>query len=136
MHTKSSSSSSLPYIALAISPPPIANADELDISAPTLDALHTTSFNPSTEILTLTHIEAFEISAAFYNGFYTRTRYAYTAAYREISEFEKVEGMQRRDVSETAEPQKARLRCVSEGRPRARTSVAVSERAQQNDCWC
>jgi hypothetical protein len=92
MHTKSSSSSSLPYIALAISPPPIANADELDISAPTLDALHTTSFNPSTEILTLTHIEAFEISAAFYNGFYTRTRYAYTAAYREISEFEKVEG--------------------------------------------
>lgn len=42
--------------------------------------------------------------------------------------------MQRRDVSETAEPQNARLRCVSEGRPRARTSVAVSERAQQKDC--
>jgi hypothetical protein len=41
--------------------------------------------------------------------------------------------MQRSDVSETAEPQKARLRCVREGRPRARTSVAVSERAQQND---
>jgi hypothetical protein len=42
--------------------------------------------------------------------------------------------MQRREVSETAEPQKARLRCVREGRPRARTSVAVSERAQQKDC--
>lgn len=41
--------------------------------------------------------------------------------------------MQRREVSETAEPQKARLRCVREGRPRARTSVAVSERAQQKD---
>jgi len=41
--------------------------------------------------------------------------------------------IQRREVSETAEPQKARLRCVSEGRPRARTSVAVSERAQQKD---
>jgi hypothetical protein len=41
--------------------------------------------------------------------------------------------MQRRDVSETAEPQKARLRCVRDGRPRARTSVAVSERAQQKD---
>src|SRR5690242_5101378 len=41
--------------------------------------------------------------------------------------------MQRSDVSETAEPQKARLRCVRFGRPRARTSVAVSERAQQND---
>lgn len=41
--------------------------------------------------------------------------------------------MQRRDVSETAEPQKARLRWVREGRPRARTSVAVSERAQQKD---
>lgn len=41
--------------------------------------------------------------------------------------------MQRSEVSETAEPQKARLRCVSEGRPRARTSVAVSERAQQKD---
>lgn len=41
--------------------------------------------------------------------------------------------MQRREVSDTAEPQKARLRCVREGRPRARTSVAVSERAQQKD---
>lgn len=41
--------------------------------------------------------------------------------------------MQRSDESETAEPQKARLRCVREGRPRARTSVAVSERAQQKD---
>ena len=41
--------------------------------------------------------------------------------------------MQRKEVSETAEPQKARLRCVSAGRPRARTSVAVSERAQQKD---
>jgi hypothetical protein len=41
--------------------------------------------------------------------------------------------MQRRDVSETAEPQKARLRWVREVRPRARTSVAVSERAQQKD---
>jgi hypothetical protein len=42
--------------------------------------------------------------------------------------------MQRSEVSETAEPQKARLRCVRLGRPRARTSVAVSERAQQKDC--
>lgn len=41
--------------------------------------------------------------------------------------------MQRRLVSETAEPQKARLRWVREARPRARTSVAVSERAQQKD---
>ena len=41
--------------------------------------------------------------------------------------------MQRSEVSETAEPQKARLRWVRLGRPRARTSVAVSERAQQND---
>jgi hypothetical protein len=43
--------------------------------------------------------------------------------------------MHRREESETAEPQKARLRCVSDGRPRARTSVAVSERAQQKDCY-
>jgi hypothetical protein len=43
--------------------------------------------------------------------------------------------MLRSDESETAEPQKARLRCVREGRPRARTSVAVSERAQQNDYY-
>jgi hypothetical protein len=42
--------------------------------------------------------------------------------------------MQRKEVSETAEPQKARLRWVREVRPRARTSVAVSERAQQKDC--
>jgi hypothetical protein len=41
--------------------------------------------------------------------------------------------MQRRLVSETAEPQKARLRWVREGKLRARTSVAVSDRAQQND---
>lgn len=41
--------------------------------------------------------------------------------------------MDRRDESDTAEPQKARLRCVSEGQPSARTSVAVSERAQQKD---
>ena len=36
--------------------------------------------------------------------------------------------------AETAEPQKARFKWVREGRPRARTSVAVSERAQQKDC--
>jgi hypothetical protein len=36
-------------------------------------------------------------------------------------------------VSDTADPQKARLRCVRFGRPRARTSVAVSESAQQKD---
>jgi hypothetical protein len=36
-------------------------------------------------------------------------------------------------VSETAEPQKARLRCWREGQPRARTSVAMSLRAQQKD---
>ena len=45
----------------------------------------------------------------------------------------KCSDMQRSEVSETAEPQKARLRCVRLGRPRARTSVAVSESAQQND---
>lgn len=41
--------------------------------------------------------------------------------------------MQRSEVSETALPQKARFRWVRDGRPSARTSVAVSERAQQND---
>jgi hypothetical protein len=41
--------------------------------------------------------------------------------------------MQRREVSETADPQKARFRWVRAGRPSASTSVAVSERAQQND---
>ena len=42
--------------------------------------------------------------------------------------------MLRREESETAEPQKERFRCVRCGQPRARTSVAVSERAQQKDC--
>lgn len=42
--------------------------------------------------------------------------------------------MERRDWSETAEPQKERLRCVRAGQPRERTSVEVSERAQQKDC--
>ena len=42
--------------------------------------------------------------------------------------------MLRREESETALPQKERFRWVSWGQPRARTSVAVSERAQQNDC--
>lgn len=41
--------------------------------------------------------------------------------------------MERREESETAEPQKASLRDWSCGQPRERTSVAVSERAQQND---
>ena len=41
--------------------------------------------------------------------------------------------MRCKDGSETAEPQKERLRYVSEGHPRARTSVEVSERAQQKD---
>jgi len=41
--------------------------------------------------------------------------------------------MERRDWSETAEPQKERLRCVRAGQPRERTSVEVSERAQQKD---
>lgn len=42
--------------------------------------------------------------------------------------------MERSDESDTADPQNARLRCVSDGQPRATTSVAVSESAQQKDC--
>ena len=41
--------------------------------------------------------------------------------------------MLRNDESETAEPQKERLSLCRLGQPRARTSVAVSERAQQKD---
>lgn len=41
--------------------------------------------------------------------------------------------MLRSDESDTALPQKERFRCVRCGQPKARTSVAVSERAQQND---
>ena len=41
--------------------------------------------------------------------------------------------MERRDWSDTALPQKERFKCVSEGQPRERTSVEVSERAQQKD---
>lgn len=41
--------------------------------------------------------------------------------------------MLRKEGSETAEPQKERLRWVKFGQPKASTSVAVSERAQQND---
>jgi hypothetical protein len=43
--------------------------------------------------------------------------------------------MERSDESETAEPQKERRRWRRRGQPRERTSVAVSERAQQKDCW-
>jgi hypothetical protein len=42
--------------------------------------------------------------------------------------------MLRRLESETAEPQKESLRDSRDGQPRERTSVAVSERAQQKDC--
>jgi len=41
--------------------------------------------------------------------------------------------MLRSDESETAEPQNESLREASCGQPRERTSVAVSERAQQKD---
>ena len=41
--------------------------------------------------------------------------------------------MDRNEESETAEPQKERLRRRRRGQPSARTSVAVSERAQQKD---
>lgn len=41
--------------------------------------------------------------------------------------------IERSEESETAEPQNASLREWSWGQPRERTSVAVSERAQQND---
>lgn len=43
--------------------------------------------------------------------------------------------IQRREGSETAEPQKDKFRCVSCGQPSANTSVAVSESAQQKDCY-
>lgn len=43
--------------------------------------------------------------------------------------------MERSEESETAEPQKASLRERSWGQPRERTSVAVSERAQQKDWY-
>lgn len=41
--------------------------------------------------------------------------------------------MERRELSETAEPQKESLSERREGQPRESTSVAVSERAQQKD---
>lgn len=41
---------------------------------------------------------------------------------------------ERREESETAEPQKPRLRVVRSGQPSEMTSVEVSERAQQKDC--
>ncbi len=41
--------------------------------------------------------------------------------------------MLRSEGSETAEPQKDKFKCVRPGHPRARTSVAVSDRAQQKD---
>jgi hypothetical protein len=41
--------------------------------------------------------------------------------------------MERREESETAEPQKERRRVWRRGQPREMTSVAVSERAQQKD---
>ena len=41
--------------------------------------------------------------------------------------------MERREESETALPQKERRRVCRAGQPSERTSVAVSERAQQND---
>jgi hypothetical protein len=41
--------------------------------------------------------------------------------------------MERREESETAEPQKDSLREERWGQPKERTSVAVSERAQQKD---
>ena len=41
--------------------------------------------------------------------------------------------MMLREESLTAEPQKERFRCVRFLQPMARTSVEVSERAQQND---
>lgn len=45
----------------------------------------------------------------------------------------KCKPIQRNEGSETAEPQKDRFNDLNWGQPRARTSVAVSERAQQND---
>ena len=60
----------------------------------------------------------------------TRTQPRTLSSRREV----KCRPMLRSEGSETAEPQKERSRCVSEGQPRARTSVAVSERAQQKDC--
>jgi hypothetical protein len=40
----------------------------------------------------LANIEAFEISAAFYDGFDTSTGYAHTAPYGKISKFKEVQG--------------------------------------------
>jgi hypothetical protein len=77
---------------LSISPPPIANTDKINVPPSTLDTLHTTSFNPSTQVLALANIEAFEISAAFYDGFDTSTGYAHTAPYGKISKFKEVQG--------------------------------------------
>lgn len=44
--------------------------------------------------------------------------------------------MERSEESDTADPQKERRRLRSWGQPRESTSVAVSERAQQNDYSC
>jgi len=89
IHTKSSSSS-FPHIPLAISPPPIANAYKFDVSSATFHTLYTTSFNPSTQILALANVEAFEVSAALHDSFNTSASDADTTSYREISEFEEV----------------------------------------------
>jgi len=91
IHTKSSSSS-LPHIPFAISPPPIANAYKFDVSSATLHALYTSSFNPSTQILALANVEAFEVSAALHDSFNTSTGDADTTSYREVSQFEEMKG--------------------------------------------
>jgi hypothetical protein len=61
-----------------------------------LHALHTTCFNPPTQILTLANIETLEIATALDNGFHTRTSYADTASDGEVSQFEEVQ----RDATE------------------------------------
>jgi hypothetical protein len=135
---KFSSRSSFAEDHLAVSPLPSLHLPSLTVTNPTLRPLLFTLSTPPASIQRprFLHWLTSKRSKSLHPSTTASTPVPVTRTQprtERLRNSRRCSDMLRSDPSETAEPQKARLRCVREGRPRARTSVAVSERAQQND---
>jgi hypothetical protein len=71
-------------------PLPIRHSLKLDIPPAFIHRLDASVFQPTAQVLALTYVEDFEISASFDDGLDASTCYAHAAAHTQIAEFEKM----------------------------------------------
>lgn len=85
------------FLLLVVAPLPprppfsIRNSLKFHVSAAVLYTFHTTCIKPSLQVLTLTNVKHFQLSATFNYGFNTGAGYADASTHRKVLEFEEME---------------------------------------------